>query len=162
MGLLRISRENETSGWKIKEKEVLIMKDYAARILERALAPVDYPWMRCPVVGCRNGFGRPMTRTHVIFMDDVPDRYIVRKIGELDFWNEWEGFVLMNKDRPFYDCRKSDWEIPVPEGVELNHPQWSTVQAVGDRVVTKDGSVYVVYGFNLADGGAEIYFGVDW
>lgn len=127
-------------------------------IIKSGMKPVVRPWMKIPRAA----------HSHIILMDSLPklrtpggaiiNKYLLQRIGELDFWNEWEGFASINHNVTVYDARTSEWEFPAHPGIKRSSDTYNPVQNAGDRIVLKDGSVYVVYGFNHKDGSASIYF----
>lgn len=140
-------------------------------LLYSATMPMTEEWMKIPRVVFRSRGG--WCPGHIILMDNMPDieisgsgifpepnpqpRYLTRQIGELDFWNEWIGFAFVNRNIPVYDARTSEWEFPVYSHL-LKPDKGYPVQNAGDRIVLKNGSVHIVYGFNLPSGRADIYF----
>ena len=139
-------------------------------LLYSAVMPVTEEWMKIPRIVFRSRGG--CCSGHIILMDDVPDvtvigsgvfptpapqpRYLTHQIGGLDFWNEWMGFAYVNRDVPVYDARATSWEFPAYSQFKKPERDYP-VQNAGDRIVLKNGSVHIVYGFNLPSGRADIY-----
>lgn len=98
--------------------------------------------------------------TRAIVVNEVPKRYLVRKVCELDFWNDISGFFHTNAlYHKIVDTTNGAVEIPVDvscisQDIESS---WFMV-AAGDHFVDKDYNVWCCYGWENESGGAEIYF----
>ena len=121
---------------------------------------VTEPSLNVPKVPMMNRFGM---KSSIFVMDKVPNKYIVRPVGVLDFWNEIEGFFLVNSHIPTYDMRREYWDLP--EDIKFSNLDKIRIgeyvcTAVGDRIVDNDYNVYKVVGFINSDGKSEVYFDI--
>jgi hypothetical protein len=136
--------------------DIVKIKDLCSSIITSATSPCfDVP--KVPMV---NRFGM---RSSIFVMDEVPDNYVVERVGVLDFWNEIEGFFLANSHIPTYDLRKEYWELP--EDIKFSNIDKIRIgeyicTSVGDRFIDKDYNVYKLVGFVKSSGGADVYFDI--
>ena len=130
------------------------MKEFVNELVASATAPS----FNVPRVPRANRF---RMKSSIIVMDDVPNNYIVNKIGTLDFWNEIEGFFLKNSTIPTYDLRTTDWELPSISFADKSKVTIGDYFAmcVGDRIVDKEYNIYKVVGFHN-NSGSDIYFNI--
>ena len=55
---------------------------------------------------------RQRIATRIIVVDEVPKRYLAKKVCELDFWNDISGFFHANSHHKVVDTTKGTVEIP--------------------------------------------------
>lgn len=77
--------------------------------------------------------------------------YYIKKIGELDFWQEISGF-FHSSNKKVFNCGTS---IDVPDDIELLSAEGPS--CAGDYVVDEDYNVYRVYGWDNQNN-SDIYF----
>ena len=136
--------------------DVIEIKEFCSSIIKHATAPsTDVP--RVPLM---NRFGMASS---IFVVDEVPSNYFVEKVGTLDFWNEIEGFFLVNQYIPVYDLRESYWDLPKDikfSNIDKIRSGEYICTAVGDRFIDKDYNVYKLVGFVKSSGGADVYFDI--
>lgn len=130
-------------------------QDLCNEIILSALEPTKLD------LGCVSRLNFAGYPTAVILVDDVEtirkkQKLFLNKVAELDFWNEWEGFFLINYNSGnVIDARSSKWEIPYLAEKEIKDTwdpeftgSWYGI-CVGDLILTKEGKLYTVYGYVL-------------
>ena len=92
--------------------------------------------------------------TPIILVKDISmctDKVLLRKIGELDFWNEISGFIHMNvrHNHKVYDFINSGIEIPDDVEVKTFYSinGLDSPLVAGSIFIDADYNVYICYGF---------------
>lgn len=97
--------------------------------------------------------------TRIIVVDSVPEKYLCKKVYELDFWNEISGWFHSNINHKVVDTTHG--EVEIPSGMDVREGtigSLSCLVAAGDHFVDSEYNVYRCYGWEKSGGGADIYF----
>lgn len=104
---------------------------------------------------------RQRLKTNIIVVDEIPTKYLCKKICDLDFWNEISGFIHSNYNFGHKIVDTTNGEVEIPHDVNVINRSLDSsffLVAAGDHFITKDYEVYRCYGWENPGGGAEIYF----
>lgn len=104
---------------------------------------------------------RQRLKTRIIIVNEIPEKYLCKKICDLDFWNEISGFIHCNYNYGHKIVDTTYGEVEIPHDVEVTNMSVDSsffLVAAGDYFINKDYEVYRCYGWNNVSGGSEIYF----
>lgn len=99
--------------------------------------------------------------TRIIVVEEIPKKYHVKKMYDLDFWNDISGFFHANVEYGHKVIDTTNGMVEIPNDIETAYQSVDSsffLVAAGDYFVTKDYEVYRCYGWDNSSGGSEIYF----
>ena len=104
---------------------------------------------------------RQRLKTSVIVVDEIPKRYLCKKVCDLDFWNDISGFIHANARFGHSIIDTTNGRVEIPDDVKVINRSIDSsffLVAAGDHFITKDYEVYRCYGWENCDRSADIYF----
>ena len=88
--------------------------------------------------------------------DLLESKYLYKKVGQLDFWNDISGWFHSNYNygHTIYDL--TDNCIEIPNDIQKKTTEYIAV--AGDHVIDEDYNIYIIYGWTLENGSSQICF----
>lgn len=115
------------------------VKEFTKAMVTSATQPTNYESFA--------GHNADGSCNHLYLMDEAPsDKYHLELEETLDWWNDIEGYFMVNEKNGIKDCRKTDYEIPNGLNIEKREIDSSLLLTTGDRVMDNDYNVYKVVG----------------
>lgn len=133
------------------------MKNFVNKIIANATKLDSF----IPVPRC-NRFG---IRTYVFCVDELPERFILKKEHELFWYNDRAGFFKSNAGNIVALCKDIiSWDTGLTSDTELVTTSKENLGTIGNRICVRNDAndsieVYKVVGY-VSDGNSNYYFDV--